>query len=157
MVRIGLISDTHGALDPRALTVFAEEGVEAILHAGDIGPAQIVWELATVAPVTAVRGNCDSQLPGLDLDLIATTTRGGVRFLVIHDFTDLGPIPDDVDVVVCGHTHRTRHEWHGPKLVVNPGSATRPRLAPVPTVAILELADDGSWPVFRIIELAEQS
>lgn len=156
MASIGLISDTHGTLDPRAVAIFAEEEVVAILHAGDIGPPEIIWELATVAPVTAVTGNCDFHVPGLDLGFTARVPVEGVRFLVIHDFADLGPIPDDVDVVVCGHTHRPRHEWHGPTLVINPGSASRPRLVPAPTVAILDLSADGSWPTFRLISLEDE-
>jgi len=54
---IGVISDTHGYVDPRVIDLFA--GVDHILHAGDIGPPSVVMQLERIAPVTAVRGNCD--------------------------------------------------------------------------------------------------
>ncbi len=153
MVRVGLISDTHSTLHAEAVDVFTAEKVVAILHAGDIGNPSIPYELGAVAPVTAVLGNNDFRMPGMDLDLIARVTIEGVRFLVIHDFLDLGPIPEDVDVVVCGHTHRPRNEWHGSTLVVNPGSASQRRRQPHHSVAILEIPDDGAHVEFRLIEL----
>ena len=60
-MRIGVISDTHGYLDPRALA--ALQGVALILHAGDIGAASIVDALEVIAPVTAVYGNVDASTP----------------------------------------------------------------------------------------------
>ena len=155
MVRVGLISDTHSTLLSEATDVFIAEKVVAIMHAGDIGNPSIIYELAAIAPVTAVLGNNDYRMPGMELGLVARTTIDGVRFLVIHDFNDLGPIPDDVDVVVCGHTHCPRNEWHGSILVANPGSATQRRRQSERTVAILDLTDDGSRPTLRIIPLTD--
>ena len=60
-MKIGVISDTHGWLDPRVEKLFA--GVEHILHAGDIGDPMIELELKFIAPVTAVLGNTDLGLP----------------------------------------------------------------------------------------------
>lgn len=152
-VRVGLISDTHGKLDKRAVAVFAQERVTAILHAGDIGGPGILYELGIIAPVTAVLGNNDYQMPGLDLETIARVPVGGVRFLVIHDFTCLGPIPYDIDVVVCGHTHRPRNERHGSVLVANPGSASQRRMMPNRSVGIIDIAEDGACVSLRIVEL----
>jgi len=151
-LRVGLISDTHGRLDERAVRTFDEEEVAAILHAGDIGAPHILYELGAVAPVTAVLGNNDYRIPGLELESIARVRVGGVRFLVIHDILDLGPIPDDVDVVVCGHTHRPRNEWHGNVLVANPGSATQRRAMPNRSVGIIDVAEDGACASLRIID-----
>ncbi|NTU71773.1 MAG: metallophosphoesterase family protein [Coriobacteriia bacterium] len=154
VVRVGLVSDTHGVLDPRVNTVFAREcPLAAIVHAGDIGSdPDLYWELEAIAPVTAVLGNCDWDLPGLELAGVARVTVAGVRVLAIHDFTDLGPIPDDVDVVVRGHTHRPSVAEHGDVLVVNPGSASQRRSMPSRSVAILELAE-GERPSARIVML----
>ena len=142
LVRVGLISDTHGGLDARVLSLFAGQGpLAAIVHAGDIGASPgILWELEAIAPVTAVLGNCDHAMPGFDLASVARTTISGVRVLAIHDFRDLGGIPDDVDVVVCGHSHVPRVEYHGDVLVVNPGSASEPRRMWRRSVGILEIA-----------------
>jgi uncharacterized protein len=58
MIRIGLISDTHGLLRTEAKAFLL--GSDVIIHAGDIGSPDILTELKTVAPVTAVRGNNDN-------------------------------------------------------------------------------------------------
>src|SRR5829696_6447606 len=60
-MRIGVISDTHGYLDPRAAVALA--GVARILHAGDIGSSAIIDALEAIAPVDAVHGNVDTGTP----------------------------------------------------------------------------------------------
>jgi len=154
VVRVGLISDTHGRLDARVIAAFAEYGpVVAIVHAGDIGSdPSVLWELEAIAPVTAVLGNCDFAIPGFELSGIARTCVAGTRILVIHDFADLGPIPDDVDVVVRGHSHVPGVQEHGDVLVVNPGSASQRRRMPSRSVGILECAP-GQRPLARIVML----
>jgi hypothetical protein len=135
----------------------ALEGVDEIVHAGDIGGDAILYELETIAPVTAARGNCDGKsMAGFDLPFTARTTVAGVRILVIHDIHDLGPMPSDVDVVVCGHSHHPGIALHGRVLVVNPGSATNPRLVPGPSVALLDVGTDDE-PRASIVMLDEMS
>jgi len=153
VVRVGLISDTHSTLHQSACDVLIAEGVEHILHAGDICKPAILYELGAIAPVTAVLGNNDYDLPGFDLPFQARVTIADVRFLIVHDFLHLDEIPEDVDVVVCGHTHRPRNEWHGSTLVVNPGSASQRRSMTHRSLAILDIPDDGNVPVFRLIQL----
>ena len=73
-MKIGVISDTHGLLRPEVLTALA--GVEQILHLGDVGKASILKDLSRIAPVTAVRGNCDregvcGELPETEVALVA--------------------------------------------------------------------------------------
>jgi hypothetical protein len=154
ITRIGLISDTHGWLDPSAVDALREAGpLAAIVHAGDIGAdSQLLYELETIAPVTAVLGNCDADMPGFDLAAVARLRIAGMTILVIHDLVDLGPIPEDVDVIVRGHSHVPSVQWHGQVLVANPGSATQRRRQPSCTVGVLELADDGSASA-RIVSL----
>ena len=144
--RVGLISDTHGWLDPRAVAALEhEEPLAAILHAGDIGASpQILYELGAIAPLTAVLGNCDAPIPGFDLPGFAQLTVAGKRIAVIHDFKDLGPIPEGIDVVVRGHSHIPSKQWHSSVLVVNPGSATQRRSEPSCSVGVLEIAEDGA-------------
>ena len=143
VARVGLISDTHGKVDPRVHEALA--GVDAILHAGDVCADGVLYELQTITPsLIAVMGNCDYGGYGWDLQLQARTTVAGVRFLVIHDLHDLGPVPDEVDVVVHGHSHRPSVQYHGRALVVNPGSASQRRREPSRSVAIVEIAEDGA-------------
>lgn len=154
---VGLISDTHGHLDERVMRVFsalAEQGsLAAIVHAGDVGSDPgVLWELGALAPVTAVLGNCDHPLPSLDLAAVARTTVAGVRILVIHDFADLGQIPEGTDVVVRGHSHIPSVQHRGDVLVVNPGSASQRRRQPSRSVAVLEIGD-GAPPAARIVML----
>ena len=78
-MKIGVISDTHGFLDPKVLKLFA--GVEHILHAGDIGSDAIIAELEAVAPVTAVLGNTDSSPT---FRLAEVVKLAGRKFLVHH-------------------------------------------------------------------------
>ncbi len=121
VVRIGLISDTHGLLRPEALAALA--GSERIIHAGDIGDAAILDRLAAIAPVTAVRGNNDvgpwaRKLPATDSLRIGRHT-----ILVIHDLAELRGAAVRADVVVAGHSHRPASELREGVLYVNPGSA----------------------------------
>ena len=145
MARLGLIADTHGLLRPQALA--ALEGCDRILHAGDVGDASLLDELAALAPVDAVRGNCD-DLPGLPLERRLEVE--GCRILLRH-----GHLPEDdltdADVVVSGHTHVPLVRRDGAVLRVNPGSAGPRRFRLPVTVAVLELGAGG--PRAAIVEL----
>jgi len=141
--RVGLISDTHGHLDSRVHQ--ALEGVDAIIHAGDVGGDAVLYELQTIARrLTAVRGNCDAGGDAWGLEPVARVTIEGVRFLVIHDIGHVASVPEDVDVIVFGHSHRPAVLRHGHALAINPGSASQRRSMPSRSVAIVHIADDGS-------------
>ncbi len=137
MSTIGIISDTHGLLRHEALA--ALQGVEHIIHAGDIGKPEIISRLAEVAPVTAIRGNVDGAewadaFPSTDsLELF------GHRFFIIHDRNDLSfdPAKEGYGVVISGHSHRPGIETVEGVLYVNPGSAGPRRFKLPITVAIL--------------------
>ena len=135
-VRIGVISDTHGYLDPQVLEEFA--GVDHIIHAGDIMDAATLEALGKIAPVTAVAGNMDDGKLG-KLPREVTGKVGGVRFLVGHKRKrlmkrlSLGKIDglgkhESPDLVVCGHDHLPAVEWVDGTLFLNPGSASAPHL-----------------------------
>jgi putative phosphoesterase len=124
---IGVISDTHGLLDPKVASHF--EGVDHILHAGDIGPLSLLHALEQMAPVTAVLGNTDSPLPGIrETEFIRL---GPVGFLVHHIVDPLRPSEtlqrrlqlNQPDVVIFGHTHKPFSERFHNILFFNPGSA----------------------------------
>src|SRR5436309_15576188 len=106
----GLISDTHGYLDPRALAALA--GVDVILHAGDVGSLGVLEALATIAPVHAVRGNNDDKLGGLGLPFALDLTFEGHLFHLVHQLADARPGPA-TRAVVTGHSHRTLIEPRG--------------------------------------------
>jgi len=142
--RIGVIADTHGFLPDAAAKALA--GVDAIIHAGDVGDGYVLDLLQMIAPVTAVRGNnrCISEH---GLPAVANVRLGGVRVAVAHRLQDLshGGVPTDTDVriVITGHTHAHAIEEHHGVLRVNPGSPTQPRNGAPPSVAIVTIAGDG--------------
>jgi uncharacterized protein len=141
-MKIGLISDTHNYLDPRVPEIF--QGVDHILHGGDVGLPLIIVELEQIAPVTAVLGNTDE---GLSLRETEVVTLGDKKFLVHHIVTPgIGStriaqrLKDELpDVVVYGHTHKPFAETHGRTLFINPGYAGKQRFDLPRSVAIMEL------------------
>jgi putative phosphoesterase len=123
MSKIGVISDTHGLLRPEA--VHALRGVDHIVHAGDIGAADVLEALATVAPVTAVRGNNDRATWAGNIPLTAVVTAAEAHLYLLHDVQelDLDPAAAGFAAVISGHSHRpAQHERDG-VLYFNPGSA----------------------------------
>jgi putative phosphoesterase len=120
---IGVISDTHGLLRPQALK--ALEGVELIIHAGDIGNPQILRLLARIAPVHAVRGNTDRGAWAADLPPTRVVEVGGLHLYVLHElFTlDLDPAAAGLAAVIFGHSHSPHLERKNGVLFLNPGSA----------------------------------
>jgi uncharacterized protein len=163
-VRIGVISDNHGYLDPEVLVIFA--GVTHIIHAGDIMDPEILTALERVAPVTAVAGNLDSgdlaQLPRS-----ATGEVGGIRFVVEHKPKRLfkrlaagkisvGEAGERPDLVVWGHLHSPAAAWIDGVLHLNPGTASSPdEEDDGPTVAIVEKAPGGL--AVRFVPLKRQA
>jgi uncharacterized protein len=140
--RIGIISDTHGLLRPDALT--ALEGVEHILHAGDVGDPLILRELGKVAPVTAIRGNIDVHGECSQLAETEVVTLHGYMFYMVHDrhALDLDPAAADFAAVITGHSHQPLIEWRNGVLFMNPGSAG-PRRFSLPISLGLVTIQDG--------------
>jgi len=141
-VIVGLISDTHGLLRPEVYE--ALDGVELILHAGDVGGHRILIELGTIAPVRAVYGNTDSPgEPGLAAEIGLRLE--GLTIHVSHGHELGRPTVErllarhDADIIVYGHTHKPLIERSGKRLVVNPGAAGPRRFDLKPSVARLTL------------------
>jgi len=156
MSRVGLISDTHGLLRPDAVEFL--RGCDRIIHAGDIGHARILDELAAMAPVTAVRGNNDHGPWAERIAEAEFLQVGEVTIYVIHDLNeiDIDPAAAGIHVVVSGHSHRPSVAQRGGVVYVNPGSAG-PRRFRLP-IAVAELIVTGSSVSARTVELdAEQS
>jgi putative phosphoesterase len=140
---IGVISDTHGLLRPEALTALA--GVEHILHAGDVGDIGILTALGAIAPVTAIRGNIDSEGACAELPPTEMVLLGGRTFYLVHAIGDLdiSPKAAGVDVVVYGHSHKASVEMRGEVLYLNPGSAGPRRFQLPVTLALVTVGEGG--------------
>ena len=137
MIKIFVLADTHDRM-PANLPVLAE-GADEIWHLGDVCSERILDELRAIGPaLTAVRGNCDSNG---EWPLVVDLDRAGVRFRLQHIPPERPP--DDVDVVLHGHTHVPRNERRSGVLFLNPGCVTRPNRGAAPSVAWLEISDGG--------------
>ena len=143
---IGVVSDPHGYLNPKVPELLA--GVEHILHAGDIGDAGIIEELARIAPVTTVRGNNDRMGPESLFPEEIEVELDGWNFFLTHE-VKVPKGPDDpsmeiyrkagADVVVFGHSHIALQLQIGTVLFFNPGAAGKRRFKVVPSIGILKL------------------
>jgi putative phosphoesterase len=130
MTTVGILSDNHSDWPLHIAESLA--GVDAIIHAGDIGPYKLVLDMEAIAPTTAVLGNTDGDMP---INESAVVTLDGKKFFVQH-IVDPHRLQATLrerlkriepDVVVFGHTHMPFCETLGGVLFLNPGSVTQPR------------------------------
>jgi putative phosphoesterase len=142
VLRIGLISDTHGLLRPQVMDFL--RGCHHILHAGDICDPGIIETLRSLAPVLAVRGNNDRGDWAENFGETATIRFGEIDIHVLHDLSQLSIDPEQlgIRVVVSGHSHKPCTYQSGEVLYVNPGSAG-PRRFTLP-IAAAELLIEGT-------------
>ncbi len=152
MACLGLIADTHGLARPEALVALA--GVERILHAGDVGGADVLDAFAQVAPVEAVRGNVDFGPWAHALPAQRVVDVGSIRLLLLHDLgqLELDPAAEGFAAVIAGHSHQPLSRRQKGVLWLNPGSAG-PRRFRLP-VTIMRLEIDGTTLRPELIELA---
>jgi hypothetical protein len=144
-MKIGIISDTHGFLDPRIEAIFA--GVDHILHAGDIGNPMIELELKFIAPVTLVLGNNDQGMAFKETEVV---TLAGKKFL-LHHIVNPRALSDPMksrmrhvhpDAVIFGHTHKKFAEMVDGVFFFNPGYAGMAKFGAERSVARLHV--DGA-------------
>lgn len=160
-MRLGIISDTHGLLRPEVFEIFSQ--VDHILHAGDVGPLDLLTELEALAPVTAVYGNTDDGEVRARLPRVAQVRLDGLDIVVTHGDQFGAPTPalvqaafPDAEIIVFGHTHK-------PVLtlvdlvvtVMNPGAAGKRRFDIYPSVGIMEL-EPGIPPRARLVPLTTE-
>ena len=157
-MRLGVISDTHGVLRPHVFEVFRE--VDHILHGGDIGNWDLIVELQTIAPVTAVYGNSDGFDIRAKVPQVAEVELEGFSIVVTHGDQFGSPTPAKLqdafpkaEIIVFGHSHRPLLELVDKTVtVMNPGGAGAPRFGIPPSVGVLEL-EPGIPPRGRIVTL----
>ena len=140
---IGVISDTHGLVRPEAIEALS--GVEMILHAGDIGKPEVLDELNSIAPVTAIRGNIDKGEWAGNLPEWEVIEAGGISIYMLHDLKEIDLVPESAGfrVVVSGHSHKPVAEERRGVLYLNPGSAGPRRFSLPVCLAHLRVAKTG--------------
>ncbi len=138
---IGVISDTHGLLRTEARE--ALRGSELILHAGDVGSAEVLRELKRIAPVVAVRGNVDLENWAKQLHGVEVAESSGRSFYILHRIADLDLKPKAAGfaAVIFGHSHQPTIEWREGVLFFNPGSSGPRRFSLPVTVGKIEIVD----------------
>ena len=159
-MRLGVISDTHGLLRPEVFHAFSE--VDHILHAGDLGPLDLLTELEVLAPVTAVYGNTDGDDVRRRLPQTAQVELEGFDIVVTHGDQLGSPTPERLNsafpsaqIIIYGHTHRPLLTIVDVVVtVMNPGGAGHRRFGLPPTVGILEL-EPGIPPRGRLLPLLD--
>lgn len=152
MLRLGILSDTHGLLRPQVSDLLADS--DFILHGGDVGDPAILEQLRAIAPVWAVRGNTDTSPPLTALPFTVTEeledpeepSSARLGLFMVHRQEDVppdwlrgplssGPRSSDSRLIVFGHSHRPELEWRGRSLLLNPGACGHPRFTLPLTVA----------------------
>ena len=128
MIRIGLVSDTHGLLRPQACDFL--QGSHHIIHAGDIGNPSVLQELAAIAQVTAVRGNNDTEQWAEALPANEWLQFGEVNIYVLHDLSELNiePKAAGISVVISGHSHKPSIDERERVLYIKPAIAVPRRI-----------------------------
>jgi len=145
-MKIGILSDTHGFLEPKILKLFS--GVDHILHAGDVGNTFIKFELEQIAPTTAVLGNTDIGLPFQETEIVELAAK---KFLVQHIVTPnaLGDrlkarlVKEQPHAVIFGHTHKKFAEALNGIFFFNPGYCGKPKFGVERSVAFLHCDESG--------------
>ncbi|MFQ5915262.1 MAG: metallophosphoesterase family protein, partial [Nitrospinota bacterium] len=147
---LGVISDTHGYLDPQVFEIF--DGVDHILHAGDLGTEGVAIELESLAPVTAVGGNVDGHLAAGRFPPVKLFQAEGWTLLLVHEAMAGGSAVPSIQaplrdhrphLVIFGHSHKPYFGQVDDWYFFNPGSAGRKRFRLPRTVGRLVVRTGG--------------
>lgn len=158
-MKVGIIADTHGFCHSRVFHVF--EGVDMIIHAGDIGDETVITDLEAVAPVKAVVGNMDGPPLTDKYPAVAEVTVEGRLIIVTHQAGPPERLSDELKALVeerkpaalvFGHTHLPLARHQGGVLYLNPGYAGRQRFGWKRSVAVLHVSEDGVEAVIHSLE-----
>ncbi len=139
---IGILSDTHGLLRQEVIDGF--EGVDHIIHAGDIDNKQVIDRLEEIAPITVVRGNADKEWAEY-LPETATVELLGNKIYVIHN---KGKISNDlagISIIIYGHNHKYSLVEKNGQAWFNPGCCGKRKPDQEVSFAILEISGQGEF------------
>ncbi|GAB2770487.1 metallophosphoesterase family protein [Rhabdobacter roseus] len=166
MLKIGLLSDTHGYLDPALFQHFAP--CDELWHAGDVGDAGIIEQLENFKPLRVVYGNIDGKEVKLRSEENCRFELEGFRVWMTH----IGGYPPRYNpqvrpqllaqpphIFVCGHSHILRvmrDPKLGQMLYLNPGAAGREGFHKVRTALRFSL-HEGQIANMEVVELGLRS
>ncbi|MFZ5946185.1 MAG: metallophosphoesterase family protein [Bacillota bacterium] len=138
---IGVISDTHGLLRPEVINQLKESNL--ILHIGDIGKENVLTDLRRIAPVIAVRGNCDKGEWAEKLPLTQAVDVENQRFYLIHDIMQIQMDGEakGANIVIFGHSHMPSMEYKENVHYLNPGSCGPRRFKLPVSMAVITIEE----------------
>ena len=138
-MRIGILSDTHGLLRDEVMK--ALEGVDHIIHAGDIDSKEVIDSLESIAPVTVVRGNADKDWAE-HIPVTVSIDLSGKRFYVIHNKAKTDSDLSGYDVIVYGHSHKYSCLEKSGQIWFNPGCCGKRKPGQEISLAIAEITGE---------------
>ncbi|MGL6174158.1 MAG: metallophosphoesterase family protein [Cellulosilyticaceae bacterium] len=138
-MRVGIISDTHGVLNPQVVHWLGD--CEAILHAGDVGAKEVLDELKKIAPVYVVKGNNDTAEWAKELPERLVVTLADYKIFIVHDSKECNG-SKEYDIVVSGHSHKLKISQEGRQLYINPGACGKKRFNLPLTIVKMDLDEN---------------
>ena len=161
MKRIGLLSDTHGLVDPLILKAMAQ--VDEIWHAGDIGNVRVIEHLSAIARVRAVYGNIDDREIRKMFPADQIFTVEGMKIWMTHIGGYPGRYPPAIrerlrrekpGLFICGHSHilKVQFDRENDLLHINPGAAGKHGLHNMRTVVRFNISE-GRVSDLEVVEL----
>lgn len=148
MHKIGILSDTHGLLRPEVIDSIRD--CEAILHGGDINRKKILDELSEIAPVHVVRGNNDKEWAEHIPETVSLELYG-LKIFMVHNKKFIPKDLKDVNMIIYGHSHKYEEKHLDGVCYLNPGSCGPRRFHQEITFAILQIEEDGSYTIEKIV------
>jgi putative phosphoesterase len=132
-ITLGILSDTHGWLDPELVDIFVDKQVDFLVHAGDIGKQEVCDQLRDIAPLQVVKGNIDgAELRFLPEEVVFDA---GPRKIAMRHIAGSPKSPrkaarelierEKPDVFICGHSHIPVIGRVKGALWINPGACGR--------------------------------
>lgn len=140
-MKIGVVSDTHGVLRQRVIENLQD--CDYIIHAGDIGSEEIIDKLESIAKTFVVKGNNDKEEYALKLPEFREIEMDQVLIYVTHKKEDIPKELREIDLIICGHSHKYNEETIDGIIYLNPGSCGRKRFSLPLSMAIVEVNIDN--------------
>ena len=151
MIKIGILSDTHGSVHPQIVELM--NNCDFALHAGDIVDIEVLQKLNPKQRIVAVRGNNDAHMTNLE-DVEVLELPGG-KIVVEHGHKhghekpchdSLRQTYPDAKAIIYGHTHKQVIPW-----VINPGAAGKTRNYDGAKCLTLTITNQNDWNIESFI------
>ena len=152
MIKVGILSDTHGVIHPEVIKLMND--CDFVIHAGDIVDEDSLAALKPKQKMIAVKGNNDLHINSLGEVETLNLPGGDIAVEHGHKHGHIQPSHDSLrdtyptaTIVVYGHTHKQVIDKEGPTWVVNPGSAGKIRNYGAAKCLQLTIKSNNEWEI----------